>query len=312
VDREKIMIVEDEMLIAQDIRNTLLRLGYNVIDPITSAEEMLNAIPVSKPDMVLMDIVLRGSMDGIEAAEVVRNRFDIPVIFLTTYSDEGIVQRASSKLPFGYLLKPYRSKELEIVLDITRERHRFEKELRKNNEHLKGEPDRHKKAEESLKELSFYDDLTGVYNRRGFNSLMQQHIEIAKRTGKSLIILMADVDELKHINDSYGHFEGDRALIYAARALRDTFRTSDIIARWGGDEFIVLMINADFDSIGQIGRRITERIDEYNHLNLYNYSLSISWGAMKFDPNGDMSIEEVTIQADQKMYQQKMKKKTVQ
>src|SRR6185369_5039973 len=101
-----------------------------------------------------------------------------------------------------------------------------------------------KHAEEKLRELSVSDELTGLANRRGFMLLAEQQIKLAQRTGKGLVLVFADLDRLKWINDTLGHAEGDRAIQDTALILRNSFRTSDIVARLGGDEFVALSPNA--------------------------------------------------------------------
>ena len=123
----KILVVEDENVVALDLRRNLGRLGYRVLATVDSAEQALESVARQRPDLVLMDIHLRGQMDGIQAAERMA-QVDIPVIYLTAFSDEGTLQRARLTEPFGYLLKPFDDRELHIIIELALHRHRAQKE----------------------------------------------------------------------------------------------------------------------------------------------------------------------------------------
>jgi signal transduction histidine kinase len=125
-----ILVVEDESIIALDIKNSLKKSGYTVVGMATSAEEALKKINDSHPDLVLMDIQLRGAMDGVETAEQIRSQFQIPVVYLTAHADEYTLQRAKVTQPFGYVLKPFEDKELTTTIEIALSRHQAEKAIR--------------------------------------------------------------------------------------------------------------------------------------------------------------------------------------
>ena len=128
--KAKILVVEDEAITANDIQNTLQDLGYAPAIA-SSGEEAIKKVEEIKPDLVLMDIVLRG-MDGIEAAGLIHDRFDIPVIYFTGYMDEERLERIKVTEPFGYIIKPYEDKELRSAIAIALQRDKQEKERRKS------------------------------------------------------------------------------------------------------------------------------------------------------------------------------------
>jgi PAS domain S-box-containing protein len=132
----QILIVEDEGIIAKDIQNTLIRLGYTVTAVASSGEEAIEKTAETAPDLVLMDIVLEGYMDGVEAAEQIRNRFDIPVIYLTAHADNGTLQRAKITEPYGYILKPFHERELHITIEIALYKHATGKKLKDSEQWL--------------------------------------------------------------------------------------------------------------------------------------------------------------------------------
>jgi signal transduction histidine kinase len=126
----KILVVEDERLIAYDIKQTLEELGYSVFEPIASAELALIQVATLRPDLVLMDIYLDGEMDGVEASAQIQSQFNIPVVFLTANADSATLDRIKAIQPFGYLLKPYNEKELSTTIAIALSRHQAEVEVR--------------------------------------------------------------------------------------------------------------------------------------------------------------------------------------
>jgi diguanylate cyclase (GGDEF)-like protein len=159
-----------------------------------------------------------------------------------------------------------------------------------------------------LQQLCFTDELTGLLNRRGFMSMANQHIKIARRENWKMLLLFADLDGLKKINDHYGHPQGDVALRIVADILRETFRASDLVARLGGDEFIVLAPNVSPKGVETIIGRLQENIERHN-ARLSSYQLNLSWGAELFDPRRQQSFEDVIISADQALYQHKRQKR---
>ncbi len=131
----RILIVEDEIIIAKDIQTTLVNMGYAVCSIVSSGEEAIARTEKEQPDLVLMDINLKGRMDGIEAAEHIRSRFGTPLIFLTAFSDDEKLKRAKLTLPFGYILKPFQDKELKIFIEMALYAHQIDGE-RKRAERL--------------------------------------------------------------------------------------------------------------------------------------------------------------------------------
>lgn len=166
--------------------------------------------------------------------------------------------------------------------------------------------ERHR-LQKNLHTLSLMDDLTGLYNRRGFMALAEQHLRMIQRKGAALLIYL-DLDDLKLINDSYGHLEGNRALIIAANVLRACFRQSDILARLGGDEFCVLMTDAAQDSAQQVRKRLQERSDFVNALSSWRFRLSLSVGIADVPVVHQPSLDELLRIADAQMYQEKRNK----
>jgi diguanylate cyclase (GGDEF)-like protein/PAS domain S-box-containing protein len=162
-----------------------------------------------------------------------------------------------------------------------------------------------KRAEAAIHTLSLADELTGLYNRRGFLAFSQQHLNSLYRTNKGVVVVYADLDGLKIINDSFGHKEGDRALTKTAELLKETFRSSDVLGRLGGDEFTALAAVEPDGGVEKLISRLQQKFENYNALNLVPYKLSISIGMAQLDSNGTQSMEDLMAMADLSMYENK-------
>ncbi|HYW18450.1 MAG TPA: ATP-binding protein [Nodularia sp. (in: cyanobacteria)] len=136
MDQVRILVVEDEVIVARTITNQLNQLGYMVTGKASSGEVAIALALETKPQLVLMDIILKGNMDGITAAASIREQLDIPIIFLTAYGDDKTLQRAKLTQPFGYVVKPFTSKDLKIAVEIGLLKHQLEQDLRENRDRL--------------------------------------------------------------------------------------------------------------------------------------------------------------------------------
>jgi diguanylate cyclase (GGDEF)-like protein/PAS domain S-box-containing protein len=165
-----------------------------------------------------------------------------------------------------------------------------------------------KRMEEKLKDLSLTDELTGIYNRRGFFTLVEHQLKLSKRQKRGIFMLYADLDHLKEINDTFGHQEGDLALIETANILKNNFRESDIIARIGGDEFVIIPVGTNGDNIEAITSRLQKAVEIHNSKSNRGYKLSISAGIVYYNPQNPCSIDELLLHGDNAMYEQKRQK----
>ncbi len=165
-----------------------------------------------------------------------------------------------------------------------------------------------KQAEEEIRALSLTDDLTGLHNRRAFFVLGKQQLRIARRARKKIFLFYADVDDLKRINDRFGHQTGDAALIDAAAILRKTFRESDIIARIGGDEFVVLITDATIKNKEVLLKRLQKNLAVYDLQAERKYKLHLSAGVAFCNSQHSYSLDNLIARADQLMYVQKGEK----
>lgn len=172
-----ILVVEDERIVAEDIKDTLKDIGYSVVDVVDSGEKAVSIARDTHPDLVLMDIVLKEDMDGVEAADKIRDEMDIPVIYLTAYSDDKKLKRAKVTQPFAYIIKPFRRRELHSNIEMALYKHDMEVKLRKSEKKYRtifettgtamvilDEEGRIQMANEEAEELSGYskDELKGM------------------------------------------------------------------------------------------------------------------------------------------------------
>jgi diguanylate cyclase (GGDEF)-like protein/PAS domain S-box-containing protein len=166
----------------------------------------------------------------------------------------------------------------------------------------------HRKMEQDLETMAFTDQLTGLYNRRGFINLALRQLKFSKRSKQKILLFFADIDKMKWINDNLGHEAGDKALINTARILVNTFRESDIISRVGGDEFAILAIDAHDKTAEGLLTRLNKLINQSNSRKRRKYDLSISIGYAAFDPRHNDSLDELMSRADMHMYEDKKNK----
>jgi diguanylate cyclase (GGDEF)-like protein len=212
---------------------------------------------------------------------------DTPMVILAESEDESLAIEALRQGAQDFLTKDRLDRAVLVrALRYSIERHRLQK---------------------NLQNLSLMDDLTGLYNRRGFMALAEQHLRMIQRKGAALIVYL-DLDDLKLINDSHGHLEGNRALIVTANVLRACFRQSDILARLGGDEFCVLMTDAAQDSDLQVRKRLQQRADFVNSLGSWKFRISFSVGIADVPVVHQPSLEQLLRVADAQMYEEKRNK----
>ncbi len=163
---------------------------------------------------------------------------------------------------------------------------------------------KHALLEREMRHLALCDDLTCLYNRRGFFAAAMQQLKMARRNLKPALLLFCDLDGLKAINDSFGHREGDLALVRAADALKDVFRESDILARVSGDEFVVLAMDLPPRHQQTVLARLQKSLHKVSR-DEARYELSLSVGAAWFNPHHPVSLGELMEQADRSMYERK-------
>jgi len=240
-------------------------------------------------DAVLLDLELPDSHGMVTFERTYAFAPDVPIIVLTDRDDEEVAVSTVQGGAQDYLVK----QELSVGLLARSVRHAIE---------------RHRLLT-ALRSLSLIDDLTGLYNRRGFADLGEQYLKLARRSSRGITMVFLDLDRFKTINDSLGHHIGDRALMKVADILRATFRRSDIIGRLGGDEFAVLALEASGESSDLLVERLRDRFREFNESGREPYRLSVSIGMARHDGDMRVRLEDLLSEADNAMYSDKRNKR---
>jgi two-component system, cell cycle response regulator len=287
----KILLVEDnpgDARLLQEAFGEISKMRFQ-FTLCNTLKQGLECLANDRPDVCLLDLGLPDAQ-GLQAVQGIhRESPDLPIVVLTVLNDETLALEALQRGAQDYLVKGnIDCNTLWRSLRYAMERQRVQLELLN---------------------LSMLDDLTGLYNRRGFLTLAEHHVLLAYRTGKPFLVAFMDLDGLKRVNDTFGHQEGNRALVEAAEVLRDSFRHSDILARLGGDEFAALMLEANKDSIGIVVRRMEHKLDACNAVLSRSYDLSISVGIVPGDTDRLSNVEQLLSEADALMYKNKQNKK---
>ncbi|PDW02434.1 diguanylate cyclase [Candidatus Viridilinea mediisalina] len=464
MSQPRVLIVEDELITALDLEETLQRLGYCVVGVADTGALALELVNQEQPDLVLMDVTLRGPLDGVMVAEQLRERFDLPVVYLTAHTDTVTVERAVQSGSFGYLIKPFDDNELQIALSMARAKHAMERELRQTQaelhatvaalerrnaelqvlhrlaselqlatssaeacvalvaavrqffpqalgllllhrlnddrlnpifswgtecingqaffshtcsalqrrqlemhsnshdcahcirsvfggteevycvplataqervgvlllshpEHASANPsingatraDRRRLAaaladhaslgisnvllRDALREQAHRDPLTGLFNRRYLDEAMQREIARARREDYPIALALLDIDHFKKINDNFGHSAGDAVLRNIANLLHDAVRSSDIVCRYGGEEFLIVMplsnAEAVLDRTEQLRALIKQLLIEHDGKLLP--TITASAGITTLNPKEDQ-LQPALERADQALY----------
>lgn len=282
-EKSSVIIVDDNVSLLDIFKNGLSSKGY-LCKTVTNAASALELISKTSFDILLTDVAMP-DMNGFELTEKVKRiRPNIAVIIMTGFIDDFSYDMAIEAGATDFIKKPFTLEELIARIE-------------------------HVKRQEEIRTLSLRDELTGLYNRRGFFTLVEHQLKIAKRQKKGTFMLYADVDDLKRINDTWGHQEGDIALIETANILKMNYRESDVIARIGGDEFVVIPVGTTGDDVERIFERLQRSIEIHNSKSNRNYKLSISSGIAFYDPEHPCSIDELLAQGDKSMYNWKRYKK---
>jgi len=240
-------------------------------------------------DVMLLDLSLPDSSGIQTLREAYAQAREIPIVVFTGLDDDELAFNAVNEGAQDFLVKGRADTELlDRSIRYAIERHR---------------------ALEQVRQLSIVDELTGLNNRRGFLVLFEHHRELAARKQVPLTLIFIDLDGMKRINDSYGHQEGDRALIETGRLLTATFRKSDVIARLGGDEFCVLLTEGS-EQGGEVAiNRLVANAESAVASAGRPYRLSLSLGIGRYDPKDPVPVDILIQRADHAMYVQKEAKK---
>jgi len=287
-----ILIVEDERIVALDLRMTLEQLGYRVSGIAASAAEAYAAAGTERPDLVLMDVRLRGDIDGIQTAAALRAQWQVPVVFLTANANHELLRRALATAPGGFLSKPYDEQVLLNTIEVALAQHGVELTLRDRNSTLQRE--------------SNLDALTGLFNRRHLESVLVRELEFAERGQHPVGVILLDLDHFKQVNDRFGHAAGDAVLRGVADVLRARLRVYDVVCRYGGEEIVVVVPGGSLWSCRKVAEDLREGIAgrSFTDGELPLGQVTASFGVAVFPQHADSAVDLLRA-ADAAMYQAK-------
>ncbi|MDX2056853.1 MAG: diguanylate cyclase response regulator [Gemmatimonadales bacterium] len=285
--RYRVLLVEDNPVDAMRIRQLLARsrtASFEVESQASLAVAQERAV-AGDIDLILLDLDLPDSLGLDTYATLAAAVPQVPIVILSRPADEELAIEAVQAGAQDMVLKPSLSAEgLARTIRCAVERHRLVA---------------------SLRGLSLTDELTGLLNRRGFTTIAQGHLRLAGRTGCRFVLFFVDVDDLKVINDRFGHHQGDQALIRTAAVLRQTFRQSDVVARIGGDEFVILALDGAADQGAAMQRRLAANLAEENAQPERAVALSFSVGTVAFDGRLEEPLGALLARADRALYVEK-------
>ncbi|MDA0329008.1 MAG: diguanylate cyclase [Gemmatimonadetes bacterium] len=283
----KILLVESDEDYIDELQDGLgsAHAGVLQLEWVSELSQALARLTQGGFDAILLSLDLPDSHGMVTFDRAFAFAPDVPIIVIADEPDEEAAVSTVQAGAQDYLVKS----EVSASLLVRSVRHAIE---------------RHRLFS-ALRSLSLIDDLTGLYNRRGFADLGEQYLKLARRSGRGVTMVYLDLDRFKTINDSLGHHVGDRALLKVADILRAAFRRSDIIARLGGDEFGVLALEAADESAETLVERLRERVVDFNESSPEPYQLSVSIGMVHHDDDPRMRLEDLVAEADAAMYREK-------
>ncbi len=292
VSAETVLLVEDEDYLSQQMELLLYQQGLRVLTAgdIATASQIVDQ---QQPDIVILDKVLPDG-DGIELLKQWKSSpvlTEMPIIILTVVNDLETKIAALEQGADDYLIKHIENGELIARIKASLRRASSRKKLKMDIERL------HQGA--------VTDRLTGLHNRRYFDVDLEHRFAQAKRKpGSSFGLIMVDVDFFKAINDTYGHVQGDRVLTQVAMCLQHSARTSDIVTRYGGEEFCIILPDTSRQGAKAIAERMREAIDTHLFQDIDNSHVTASFGVASFEPDDTQPLQ-VIERADKALYQAK-------
>jgi two-component system, cell cycle response regulator len=253
----RILVVDDHPDNVEIINARLSSRGYR-IETASNGQEALDRVYESPPQLILLDVMMP-VIDGFEVSRRIKRDASLPFIPIILVTARGETEDKVEGLDAGaddYLTKPINFPELEARVRSMLRIKKLQDELDRKNRELED-------VNRQLKELSITDGLTGLFNHRHVHELLQEEYERSKRSGHPLGVVMLDLDRFKQLNDTHGHQTGDLVLSETARILGENAREVDMIGRYGGEEFIAILPDADEDAAIHYAERVREAVESF-------------------------------------------------
>jgi len=285
MDDNTILVVDDSIINLNILENLLD--GYDVIET-TNGKSALSILEKEDVHLILLDIVMP-EVDGYEICQKIKENEktkNIPVVFITAKTDEDSIEKAYDVGGSDFVTKPFKPKELLARVKTQLKIHKMEKELRL---------------------LALIDPMTKLYNRRYFTSITEHSISFAQRERQELSVIMIDIDDFKNINDTYGHQIGDDVIVLVANTLMKIQRKSDIVCRYGGEEFVILLPNTSLENAKKVAEHARKEVESLSvsDSSQQEISFTISLGVSCVNVDDEETIEKSLKRADDALYNAK-------
>ncbi|MBW3629209.1 MAG: diguanylate cyclase [Gemmatimonadetes bacterium] len=285
--RLRVLVISRNFADAALLRSSRLADGSAAaeVSHVATSHEAMYRLRTESFDAVVVGLPLHEGHELTGVVQLQEKAPELPALLIGNLSDQWLSQHAIRHGAQDFLLRgETTSATLLRALRFAMERNRLRLDLQSK---------------------SLLDDLTGLYNRRGFFTVAAPQLKLADRRKERLAVVFADVNGFKQVNDQFGHREGDLALVDITTLLKSTFRQTDTLARLGGDEFVALVPNAGPSAIAALLDRLDKHLDLYNSYAGRRHSLGLSLGSSIYDPSAPTSIDELLREADKSMYEQK-------
>jgi two-component system, chemotaxis family, response regulator WspR len=307
----RVLLVDDQVMIAEAVRRALAQQHSMVFHYCGSSADAITAAETIKPTVILQDLVMPG-VDGLTLVRRYRANpltKDIPIIVLSTKEEPTIKSEAFASGANDYLIKLPNA--IELVARIRHHSKAYLNQLQRDAAYLALHDSQRKLTEINveLQRLTNVDGLTGLSNRKYFNEYIEAQWKLAIREQSSLSILMIDVDNFKSFNDTYGHLAGDEVLKSVATAMHKSFaRPTDLTARFGGEEFVVILPLTAFDRLQSLGERLLRNVNDlyipHSASTVHEY-VTVSIGGSATTPQKEDSFLQLMGIADAALYEAK-------
>lgn len=288
VSKETVLVIDDSPLICKIVEDILRTESLDIVKANTG-EEGLNLAMELVPNLILLDLVLPKT-DGFAICKQLKNTpstANIPIMFITAKQDSEIIIQCFEYGGVDYIAKPFVPMELKARVMVHLENQRAKNEL---NVIIK-----------EMTRMVNHDYLTKIYSRRYFTNKFKMQLDTSQ---EDMVIALGDIDNFKRVNDTYGHSVGDQVLNAVAGIMNNVCRENDIVARWGGEEFIIFFPNVTVDTAKIFIETIREKIAQHKiHCEEGFFSVTITFGLVQISPN--LTMEKNISFADSALYQGK-------